>query len=687
LWRVAERIYGPGGGSRWPELFQLNRGIGQPDGRALSNPNLVRPGWKIIAFVPTPKEEVAPLEEHEPPPPSEQPAPPKTAERPASSGEAEQSRDQTGPGLNLVTGAFVSVGLATAVTAAVMSARMWRRRRYRIGSGDRADLQRPIAPVIRALRAADQRVDDRPEKEIVDLASRTPSVDSDLEPDGRRILVRAGVRGDRELAVSLASTHGLGLAGAGALTAARALLLHILAGPQVDAGGVRLIVPSDDFHHVFDGFDVDNAPSTVHVADSLDAALDEMESALLTRTRCTFDEDAVPGSLVLLASPAPHAERRLQAVLDNGSDFGLAGILLGQWRPGVTVLVRDDGTVRATSLGPGEVLIGTHLFLLPAVDANDLLIVLREAEGQVDEPMPVVTPSHIDMTAPPRSGDESSGADTEGQETVDVHDEPPVVDPSRPRLSVSALGRVQVVLHGDDGDQEIGGTLTPKQREMLVFLALHPDGARREALNEALWPNSRPPRPYNSFHNTLSVLRRALADATGGTNTDFVLNEDGRYRLNSDLVDVDFWHLQRALGDSLVSDTGPTTAVEIYRGDLAEDVTAAWAEPIRESVRRDVLDALGSLVRAHSDIDPEKALILLERTRKLDPYNEDVYRSLIRHQARLDRYDAIPRAVALLATTLDEIGERPSTDILQFADFLQRRGSTRRTSPDNAAAS
>lgn len=651
LWRVAERIYGPGGGNRWPELFELNRGIEQPDGHALSNPNLVRPGWKIVAFIPTPKEEVAPPEAHELPAPIEQPAPPKTAEPSPSSGEAEQSHDQTGPGLNLMTGAFVSVGLAAAVTAAVMSARMWRRRRYRIGSGDRTDLQRPIAPVVRALRVADQRDGERPDVELVDLA---PSVTRAPEPDDQRIPVRAGVRGDRELAVSLASTHGLGLAGAGALDAARALLLHLLAEPPTDTGGVRVIVPFDDFHHVFDSVEVDNPPSTVLVADSLDTALNEMEAALLTRTRRALDEDTAWGSLVLLASPTPHVERRLQAVLDNGANFGLAGILLGQWRPGVTALVRDDGTVRATSPGPGEALIGTHLFLLPATDASDLLVVLREAEGPVDEPAPA-------DTALPRPDDEI-----------------PDVDPSRPHLSVSVMGRVQV-LHRD---QEIGGTLTPKQREMLVFLALHPDGARREAVNEALWPNSRPPRPYNSFHNTLSVLRRVLAEATGRTNTDFVLNEDGRYRLNSDLVDVDFWHLQRALGDSSV----PDTAVALYRGDLAEDVTAAWAEPIRESVRRDVLDALGSLVRAHADSDPEKALTLLERSRKLDPYNEDVYRSLIRLQARLSRYDAIPRALALLATTLDEIGERPSTDILQLADFLQRRGG-RRTSPDNAAAS
>ncbi|GAB1512516.1 BTAD domain-containing putative transcriptional regulator [Actinophytocola sp. KF-1] len=684
LWRIAERIYGPGGGSRWPELYQLNRGIEQPDGRELSNPNLVRPGWKIMAFVPATNQTPPDGHEQEAPPEqsapstSTEPAPPPSPTQEDRS--REQSQEEARPGLNLVTGAFVSVGLAAAVTAAVVSARMWRRRRYRIGSGDRSDLQRPIAPVVRALRAADQRDEDG--QQVLDDVGFVLGPDDRQEP----VAVRVGVRGDRELAVSLAGTHGLGLAGAGATAAARALLLHLVAQPQ-HPDGIRVIVPADDFHHVFEGVDVDSTLSSVIVVDSVDAALDEMEAALLTRTRRVAEENVTPTALaplVLLASPAPHAERRLQAMLDNGSVFGLAGIVLGQWRPGTTVLVRDDGTVRAASPGRGDALTGARLFSLPAADANDLLAVFRDAEDPADQPpTAAVAPTQVEPAWPPASDTDSSGADLEAATTT--HDEQLDTGSPRPRLSVSVMGRVQVTLHGDDGDRDVGGTLTPKQREVLVFLALHLKGVRREVLNEAVWPNSRPPRPYNSFHNTLSLLRRSLSEATGG-DTRFILNEDGRYRLNSELVTVDFWKLQEALRSPSAPGGGLTETNELYRGDLAEDVTAPWAEPIRESVRRDVLDALSGLISTYSETEPELALALLERTRKLDPYNEGVYCSLLRLQARLGRYDAIPRAVALLTTTLEEIGERPSSDILNLADFLQRRGNTRRPS-NNAAAS
>ncbi len=588
--------------------------------------------------------------------------------------------------MNLVTGVFVSVGLAGAIAAAVVSTRMWRRRRYRIGSGDRADLQHPIAPVVRALCAAHDDGDLRPveDAELVDLAS--PG-ESELSGELAHIPAKIGVRERRELALNLASTRGLGLAGAGATAAARALLLHLHL--QQPGNAVGVIVPVDDLRLVFDGIAVEDLPTSVHVVATLDAALDEMEAALLTRTRHAIEETgarpAVP-SLVLLASPASHADRRLQAVLDNGSTLGLAGVLLGQWRPGATLLVRQDGTVSATSPGIDDVLTGTRLFNVPAADATALLEVLRAAESaaeQAREPVPEQRSTEVEA---------SSSLEQEEQHAEDnqpVAREEPPVRTKQPRLFLRVLGRVQLAVRDEAGVRELGGAFTPKQREVLVFLALHPQGVRREVLNEAVWPDSRPPRPYNSFHNTLSTLRRALADATDGH---LVLNEDGRYRLSDGLLDVDFWQLQRVLQAQRPPDehgsAGLRDAVELYRGDLAEDLLAQWIEPFRESVRRDVLDALGALIRADGDISPETALVLLERARKFDQYNEGVYRDIIRMQARLGQYAAIPRTVALLSTTLAEIDQQVSAETLNLADFLQRRGGARwKDAAGSAAAS
>lgn len=700
LWRIAERIYGPGGGSRWPELFQLNRGVEQADGRTLTNPNLVRPGWKITAYIPAPPNEPK-LSEQPPqvpssqpppsiaPPPSTQPAP-NTTPSPAATNETDSSGD-------LLTGVFVSLGLAGAITAATVSARMWRRRRYRIGSGDRTDLQRPIAPVVRALRAVHDRQNDGDQQpgdevEFVDLQPASPRVRitaaGALEPDDEPtpVTARVGVRGDRELALNLASTRGLGLAGPGATAAARALLLHLLT--EQSGNGIRVFVPTDDLHLVFGDADVQNLPSTLHVVTSLDTALDEMETALLTRTRHVIEKGEPPASIVLLASPEPHAERRLQAVLDNGSTLGLAGVLLGPWRPGATVRVRLDGIVSATNPGLGDAFTGTRLFNLPATEATELLAVLRDAEvptNPIGEQQAPLSDDHQDDVEPADPVPEMTQLESIRPSTPDSADQ----SPQRRPLRVHILGRLQLTLQDDMGGRELNGALTPKQRELLIYLALHPHGVRRDVLNEAVWPDSRPPRPYNSFHNTLSMLRRALSDATDGLISNAVLNDDGRYHLDGDLVVVDYWQLQHALQAPSPNNVERLhDAVELYQGDLAEDLLVPWIEPFRESTRRDVLDALSALIRTHGDTDPETMLTLLERTRKLDRYNEGVYRDIIRTQARLGQYAAIPRTLALLAATLGEIDQHPSADTLNLADFLQRRDSNRRTaSTDNAAAS
>ncbi|MEV7040448.1 hypothetical protein [Amycolatopsis sp. NPDC051061] len=686
LWRVAERLYGPGGGSRWPELFQLNRGVEQPDGRALTKPSLVRPGWKITGYVPAPNQERPSVPPRQPSPPTTT-APTQPTPEPTAAGEHREDRPE--PAVDLVTGVFVSLGLAGAIAAAVVSTRMWRRRRYRIGSGDRADLQRPIAPVVRALCAAHDDGDLQP-GEVAELDLASPG-EPELSGELAQVPAKIGVRERRELALNLASTRGLGLAGAGATAAARAVLLHLLAEQQ-PGNGVGVIVPVDDLRLVFDGVAVEDLPSSVHVVATLDAALDEMEAALLTRTRHAIEETgvrpAVP-SLVLLARPASHADRRLQAVLDNGSTLGLAGVLLGQWRPGATLLIRQDGTISATSPGIDDVLTGTRLFNVPAADATSLLEVLRAAESvaeQAREPVPERRSAEIEA---------SSSLEQEEQHAEDnqpVAREEPPVRTKQPRLFLRVLGRVQLAVRDEAGVRELGGAFTPKQREVLVFLALHPQGVRREVLNEAVWPDSRPPRPYNSFHNTLSTLRRALADATDDQTGNVVLNEDGRYRLSDELLDVDFWQLQRILQAQRPPDghgsANLRNAVELYRGDLAEDLLAQWIEPFRESVRRDVLDALGALVRADGDISPETALVLLERARKFDQYNEGVYRDIIRMQARLGQYAAIPRTVALLSTTLAEIDQQVSAETLNLADFLQRRGSAQwKDAAGSAAAS
>lgn len=625
LWRIAERVLGDG--DRWPELYELNRGVVQPDGRRLTSPNLIRPGWRITAHVEAPMPAAAhPTDD----PPSKVASPAEAAPQttPEQDYPSTESRRHN-PGVVLETGAFVSLALAAAISAAVMSARMWRRRHYRIGSGDRADMRRP-APVVEALEALE--------------------ADCEVATEASGPSAAVGVRGDHEVMLSLASIRGLGLVGPGAVSAARALLLHIVAQQRDRGDDVRVLVPEVDLEYLFGTGDSDSLPAEVAVIASLDDALDEMERALSSCTNYSptnhADERAFPPNLVLCAKPAAHAEKRLQSLLDNGSTYGITGILLGQWSAGTTVRVREDGIVSAASPDVDDSLLGTRLFTLPASDASDLLAVLRDME------------------------DETGDVARQRPSVKSTPDDPAALRP----LFLRILGRTEVIFRHDSVDREICA-LTSKQREILVYLALHPQGTRREALNDAIWPDSCPPRPFNSLHNALSLLRRALNDATEGAINNLVVNDNGRYHLDTGLVTTDYERFQHGLTTPRSASRDAMAplgeAVELYRGHLAEDLAPNWIEPFRESTRRDVLGALSALIHALDERDPQ-VLVLLEQARKLDRYNEGTYRDIMRAQARLGQHSGIPRTLALLTASLEEIDQRPTSDSVALADHLLR---------------
>ncbi|MFC8429274.1 hypothetical protein [Streptomyces sp. NPDC057253] len=785
LWRVADRALGEG--SRWPEIFALNRGLTQPDGRALTNPDLIRPGW--ILRLP---ERPAPPGTHQPVPPTPQPpqspgsSPPSPAGPPTPSGVPTESPSPSSgphgqPGVALPTGAYVGAGLAALITAALLIVRRRRRIRYEAGSGERDDLV--IAPVVRALRLAQEEVtgtDGVALPDGVDASTRShaglvegaqapvenPSEAERSSASGPTRII--GVKDGQELAWNIARTRGLGLVGSGAPDAVRALLVALLAEVhQSSRRTVEVVVPAPDARVLIG--EHTSHPVALRIVEDLDAALDMLEAELLVRMNTA--SDLPTQDLVLIATPAPHADRRLQAVLDNGSALGLAGVLIGQWLPGGTAWIRADGTIAATSSSLAELNTGVRLFNLPATDARALLDLLHDAQpsrpptqqpidlpggapgdrvldtkapalraararprrklahGQVPRQEPPLGPSA--RSPQDRADPDGAGRNEEGSATRDVedgtstqsadeesHDFPLAVPEDPPRtstnlgptaavegdrgaadglvlqrpLQLGVLGRVRLTHHRMDGGEhaDLGPVLAPKQREVLAYLALHRGGVRRATLTMAIWPDAPRDRPYNSFHATVSQLRRALRTATHDRLTDVTVHAESYYGLDHDQVEVDLWHLQDVL-DISRRDAGEQhhraaleRAVELYTGDFAADLTTGWIEAPREALRREVLDALSALVRITRHDEPEYALALLERGRTLDRYNEAIYRDIARLQAHLGQFDAIPRTLTLLSTTLAEIDEEPSLETVELCDVLQRPQPTRRTTGGRA---
>lgn len=674
LWRIAERIYGTG--HRWPELFQLNRGIKQPDGRALIDPNVIRPGWKITAYVPA---LVEPRPQPQVPPPSPPPktthaAPPSTT--PTGQPDDERSTDQAEPGLSLMSGAFVSIGLAALAMAALITTRLHRRRRYRPGVPEPDDPGR--APIVRALRIAYDSMTLPTDNAAADVVPTTEH----MARDQARAIARAaqqdpnetevGVRDGHTVALNLARGRGLGLTGPGARAAARTLIVSILAHATDDNSDALMIIPTAEAHALF-GQDIPARPSPhLRVVDTLTTALNALEAEMLKRMRRANGSKSVTPTghapIVLIATPTADTERRTQAILDNGSAFNLTGIILRPWRPGGTIRVREDGTVSATSPNLDNQLTGTRLFTLPTADAADLLTLFQAAEPatpSIDYEFPLPNTNRPQNIEPPPP-------DTPPLSTPDEQEL--ATTPDTTPLHFQVLGRLHLTHAGTD----LINLIAPRQREILVYLALHRDGCRRESLTTALWPDAPGDRPYNSFHATLSQLRRALRKATNDTISTLIANDDGHYQLDKTLVTVDLWQLQEAFAACRQAPTPSkrTAALQrvagLYRGDLADGITADWIDPIRESLRREALDALSSMIRA-VDNNPEQMHSLLEQARGFDPYNEAIYRDIMRVQARLGRYDSIPRTLSSLRIALAELDERPTSDTVSLANFLCQR--------------
>ncbi|MEV5301142.1 transcriptional regulator [Amycolatopsis methanolica] len=689
LWRIAQRTLGDG--NRWPEIFDLNRGKPQPNGGVFDRPSLIFPGeeFKLPTEATAPPEirspsTTAPVEQPTPKAPEPPPAGDTPPPRPGASGEA---------GFRWGEELFVGLGLASAVSAALLIARRRHRRRYRPGSGDRTDL--PVAPVVYQLRLAHLRAtEDEP-----DTTDGEPPTASE-PPLAQGSTLPVGVRDDREVALDLASVHGLGLIGEGAPAAARALLVAAAAAHS----GPRVICPAEDADALL-GHRTDQTklPAGVQLVGNVEAALDALEAETLARARQSPNAQAEPWPPVLLVARAPERHRqRLQAVLDNGSGFGVTGLLLGQWPAGVTAYVRAEGTVSATNPGPGERLRGMRMFRLGDDHLADLLALLRQTETP-DESDRQNTPDEPEPGL--RAGKSARDQSDAGLEilsgTADLADPPvPIPPQQRPSptgnqqdalapLRVTVLGPVRVwwrprpAQAAEGVENEVTSAFQPRVRELLVFLSLHPDGVSREALIAALWPASPPEKTTNALNTSLSRLRRAIGAATDGALSDVVVTGEGRYRLDPGLVEVDYHRFAAAVAARRAATNqqdridANRRAVESYAGPLADGMSTEWLETARESIRRDAIDAVAALARALVDEDPQQTLDLLEIARAFDPHNELVYRDIMRLQERLGQLDAIPRTLILLTTRLAEVDDQPSPQTISLAERLQRRHDLR----------
>ncbi len=242
-------------------------------------------------------------------------------------------------------------------------------------------------------------------------------------------------------------------------------------------------------------------------------------------------------------------------------------------------------------------------------------------------------------------------------------------------VRISVLGRLRSTACG----QEISGGLR-KARELLAYLAVHPQGVTGEGIGEALWPESSPRYAASQRHLAMRKARQMLRTATGLSAPMFIVLAAERYRLDPSLIEVDLWQFDAALARARDAASGQDQlaalreAISLYQGPLSDGATYEWAERHAEPARRRAVDALARAADILQPEDPEQALTTLENALTHDPYNEALYQKIMDIQAQLGRPDTARRTLALLESRLATLGLAPTARTRQSISAPPGRG-------------
>ncbi|MFF4893418.1 hypothetical protein [Micromonospora chersina] len=498
---------------------------------------------------------------------------------------------QAGDGVT-VPGGWLPDTTAQQVAAAAALVWLRRRRAYQPGqpSPDDSDLA-PLPTTVTAVRTA-----------LTDADSQLPPATS------------------AAAALPILPRPCVALTGDAAPDAARGILLtRLLAAMRDPQDTTRLLITHTALTTLLPDISTDTEIPGLRVVDTVDQA-----AALLASL---INAPPAPGGgaghpdLLLLTDPANAPTAGQLAALQH---VCATVVMLDAGPLGTTWSIDRDGHTRDEHTGQR----GPRLCVLNRTAATDLLAVIahpaRERQHPVTEPAPPRRrPAETGHARIPRQ----AGSDRRAAA-------PDIPAVTNPRLQVRVLGRPALLADGEPITIRRSAAL-----QVLVLLAVHPQGATTTDLVQAIWPGLPANTVTGRLYTTLSELRAAIRTATGAT---VLGHADDRYHLNPDRVDVDLWRLHAAAHHAATALTDPApawqTVIDTYTGDLAAGHNWAWIDPPREATRRLVLDAYASAAAAQTD--PHHRLRLLQDAIRVDPYNQTL------HQLAADQLNALGDADA-----------------------------------------
>jgi DNA-binding SARP family transcriptional activator len=221
---------------------------------------------------------------------------------------------------------------------------------------------------------------------------------------------------------------------------------------------------------------------------------------------------------------------------------------------------------------------------------------------------------------------------------------------SQPAASICLLGPLR-----------IQGTRRPpkrtRTRELIAYLALHPNGASRDELTEAICPDGDPQKTRARLWEVATDARASLGEAW--------ITEGERYRLDREKLRIDLDDLDRLL--DAATDEQPDAleaALALWRGTPLQGSDYAWADG---HIHRLHATLIGLLERAgHARLargDARGALQMAEQAIALDQLHEPSWRLALQADHALGLRESLTHRYQQLARELDEqLGLQPTRE-------------------------
>jgi predicted ATPase/DNA-binding SARP family transcriptional activator len=246
-------------------------------------------------------------------------------------------------------------------------------------------------------------------------------------------------------------------------------------------------------------------------------------------------------------------------------------------------------------------------------------------------------------------------------------------EPETLDLRIRALGVLDVRTR--DGRIEKSQWGSNRARELLLFLACHPDGCTKAQVGLALWPDASPAQLRNTFHVTLHRLRNALEipDAIMVDGDRYRINPSLQWEIDSAVFERDVRAAVRDLRAGVDATERLVAATALYRGDFLEgESVGEWADEIRERLRSVHVGALEALGRALMERERYgEAADAFATLLAADPVNEDACRRQMICLVNLgDRAGALRAFDALVRALRDDLGVKPGRDTVALRDKL-----------------